>query len=109
MKRDDAIAADLSRGVLSPDEQVLDESPGPEIEHGSREWHETWLYEHLTTAARARVRMDSAKSWSVQYHEDFRARENAIAKACDHYRALREMGEIEPLLAQMALTEGLNR
>jgi hypothetical protein len=104
MKRDDAIAADLQQGLLSPDEDVI----GGEREQLRREQVEAFLYEHLTIAAKCRGRMDAAIGWSIPYALDFRAREIAIAAASRQYRALLDLGgEIDPLLDQMAMTEGL--
>lgn len=79
----------------------------PAFDHPMREHHETWLYYHLVQAANARSDMDRAGCWGD--HEDARrVRENAIARASHHYKALIAMNPmLEPLLAQMALTEGL--
>ena len=103
MNRDDAIARDLEQGVLSPDEFSIAGEPEPR-----RERLEAFLYEHLTVAARARRRMDAANEWSYQYALDHRAREIAIAAASRQYRALLDLGgEMDPLLDQMAMKEGL--
>lgn len=100
----DAITVELDQDILSPDESALDGSaPG-----AGREKLEAFLYEHLSLAARARMRMDSARSWNYDYHLDYRGREIALEAASRCYRALLDMGgEIEPLLAQMFITEGL--
>lgn len=103
MNRDDAIVRDLEQGVLSPDETALTGEP-----EQHRERLEAFLYEHLSVAAHARVRMDSVHEWNQQYALDFRAREIAIAAASRQYRALLDLGgEMDPLIDQMAMTEGL--
>ena len=116
MRRDVAIA-ELMRGRLSEDERALvtptaesvreSQESAPGERPLTRRQIETFLYEHLSIAARARMRMDASRSWSTEYHTDYRAREIALAQASRHYRALLSMGAIDPLLAQMAMTEGL--
>lgn len=98
-------AAAMHRGALSPEESMLaDDQVG-----AAREAIEGWLYEHLAIAGRARLRMDAAKSWSHEYHQDFVARDRAIAQASRHYNQLRLLGPVDPLLEQMAITEGVKR
>jgi len=104
MKREDSIVSEIVLGTLSEDEQTL----GAQVIPGSRETLETFLYEHLMLAARARLRMDSARKWGPEYDRDYRAREIALDAASKHYRALLDLGgEIEPLLAAMILKERL--
>jgi hypothetical protein len=103
MNREGAIAVELAQGRLSPDEDRI----GGSVVAARREQLETFLYEHLAIAARARLRIDASRSWSHEYHLDYRAREIALEAASRHYRALTELGGIEPLLAQMAKNEGL--
>lgn len=80
----------------------------PMADHPMREFHETWLYFHLVQAANARRSLDRAPSWT-EYEDARRAREHSIARASDHYRKLIAIvgASIDPLLARMALTEGL--
>lgn len=102
--------AKLALGHLSREEQALQERGGvaDPSEPLSPEMLESLLYQHLHVAAQARLRMDAARSWSSDYHADFTARERALEHAAKHYRALRELGPIDPLLARMATNEGLN-
>lgn len=113
------IPAALLRGRLSDEERALvtytdaaveraHEAPPPDAPP-SRESLETLLYMHLSTAARARLRMESARSWGTEYHADYRTRELALAQATRHLGALRSMGDgtVDALLLQMALTEGI--
>ena len=77
------------------------------VDHPKREHHETWLYYHLKRAAASRVEMESAPCFG-DYADAEIALCSALARASEHYRALLRMGPaIEPLLAQMAMTEGL--
>lgn len=91
---------------LSAEEQHL--AGDVEDQPLGRELLECLLYEHLHTAARARLRMDRAKAWSQQYHADFTEREHALARARKHYQVLRELGEVDPLLERMAIYEGIH-
>lgn len=102
-----AIAQRLALGHLSAAEEDL--APKPEIEGLSQEMHEQLLYEHLHVAQQARLRMDSARAWSTDYHKDFTDRERAIRRAREHYRALQEMGRLDPFLDRMAITEDINK
>lgn len=72
-----------------------------------REQAETFLYLHLSTAARSRLAMDRATNY-VEYAEHDRAWRHAVGEAVKHYRALLNMGgAMDALLAQMAAAEGL--
>lgn len=98
--------ARLALGTLSERERELTSAEpcgeNPEL-------REQLLYEHLHVAQQARLRMDAARSWSHQYHEDFMKRGNAIARAREHYTRLRELGAVDAFLERMAMTEGLQQ
>lgn len=86
---------------------VLDEEsvePQTAIE---RERIEDFLYFHLDVARRARLVMDAMREWSMAYAMKHREREVALAAASRNYEHLRDSGGIPPLLAEMALHEGL--
>ena len=88
---------------LSPEEfaQV------PDVRAERRLHHETFLYEHLATARRARAAMERAVSCG-EFTEHDGARMRALTQAREHYRVLLNMGgAFDSLLAQMAQAEGL--
>lgn len=93
----------MNARVLSAAELAI----APAAQHPMREHHETWLYFHLIQAAKARNDGDRAQTWSD--FEDARiARRQSITRANEHYRALLSFShEIEPLLAEMTMNEGL--
>lgn len=72
-----------------------------------QELTEQFLYFHLEVARKARLWMDSARTWSTEYNAKYRERELAIAAAVRHYHALERLGEIPPDLDRMAMVEGL--
>jgi hypothetical protein len=99
-------ARDLARGSLSPQELEL-AGPPPEAAR-EREDLETWLYFHLDTARRARIELDSVRSWSGHFTSKYREREQALARASEIYRQLLTLAGAMPAdLAAMALNEGL--
>jgi hypothetical protein len=76
------------------------------IDTSEREFRETWLYYHLTEAGDARRRMDRAPTWG-DYEDARQIRAHALERASKHYRALLNLGgQMEQLLARMALAEG---
>lgn len=95
--------------VLSPDELGLvhpGTSTGSDA-HQLREDLELRLYYHLDCARRARMEMDSARSWSDGYENRHRDRELALERASRAYRQLQDLGGVPGDLAEMALSEGL--
>lgn len=71
-----------------------------------RERHESFLYLHITTAARARRAMDRAPSFEAFAHHE-RVRAQALAEASRHYTSLLNLGGlIDVLLAQLIEDEG---
>jgi hypothetical protein len=93
----------MNARVLSAAELAI----APAAVHPMREHHETWLYFHLVQAAKARRDLERAQTFT-EYEEARIARKQSISRANEHYRALLAFGpHIEPLLAQMTMTEGL--
>jgi hypothetical protein len=105
MKRDDHAMEPESE--LSTDERALcGEMLGESA--GAIERAEGFLFVHLECARRARMRMDRMKTWNMDYVNEYRTRELALAGAERHYRQLQNAGAPVPeLLARMFLAEGV--
>ncbi|HSW83487.1 MAG TPA: hypothetical protein VLH12_08435 [Usitatibacter sp.] len=107
----DEMVSDSAR-VLSTDERALCgdsawDDPLPSLD--SIEAEQCWLFFHLDCARRARMRMDRMQTWNLQYVNEYRAHELALAGAERHYALLQSAGApIPDLLATMYITEGLN-
>ena len=86
----------------------MNHADGATVAPAMVEFYETWLYFHLVQAGAAVAAIERAQSWS-DYEDARRTREKSLARASHHYRRLIDMvgPAIDPLLAQMALYEGL--